>query len=296
MKSKLLKLLYEYSANGKLVDGKYIQELIEIVVDSKDIVDYAGGLIITDKDSRLRDPNSLLAVYYPNRKLIAVYLDAIEEMLKSYNAYQEMFSSTEELFYKNLLVTQVVLHELEHANQRKIMDKEESLEGDILRASILEQDQDFILKLTRAGLTRKQIELILETQKTMKSEGGLTLPDERLAEIKSHEEVASVLTEISSEVPNLVDFEKTSILESKLRGYTYDKGMIVSPTIDYLVSTGKSLALQKFEWFNKDSRACLKNVQSMFSLDERLTYGLPIDSSEFMESSKALLSTKKYSI
>ena len=43
MKSKLLKLLYEYSANGKLVDGKYIQKLIEIVVDSKGIVDYAGG-------------------------------------------------------------------------------------------------------------------------------------------------------------------------------------------------------------------------------------------------------------
>ncbi len=84
-KSKLLKLLYEYSANRKLVDGKYIQELIEIVVDSKDIVDYAGGLIITDKDSRLRDPNSLLAVYYPNRKLIAVYLDAVEKMLKIYN-------------------------------------------------------------------------------------------------------------------------------------------------------------------------------------------------------------------
>ena len=104
-KSKLLKLLYEYSANGRLVDGKYIQELIEIVVDSKDIVDSAGGLIITDKDGRLREPNSLLAVYYPNRKLIAVYLDAIEEMLKSYNTYQEMFSSTEELFYKNLLVT-----------------------------------------------------------------------------------------------------------------------------------------------------------------------------------------------
>ena len=296
MKSKLLKLLYEYSANGKLVDGKYIQELIEIVVDSKDIVDYAGGLIITDKDSRLRDPNSLLAVYYPNRKLIAVYLDAIEEMLKSYNAYQEMFSSTEKLFYKNLLVTQVVLHELEHANQRKIMDKEKSLEGDILRASILEQDQDFILKLTRAGLTGKQIELILETQKTMRSDGGLTLPDERLAEIKSHEEVASVLSEISSEVPNLVDFEKTSILESKLRGYTYDKGMIVSPTIDYLVSTGKSLALQKFEWFNKDSRACLKNVQSLFSLDERLMYGLPIDSSEFINCSQTLLSSKKYTI
>ena len=296
MKSKLLKLLYEYSANGKLVDGKYIQKLIEIVVDSKGIVDYAGGLIITDKDSRLRDPNSLLAVYYPNRKLIAVYLDAIEEMLKSYNTYQEMFSSTEELFYKNLLVTQVVLHELEHANQRKIMDKEESLEGDILRASLSKQDKDITIKLMQAGLTGKQIDLILETQKTTKSEGGLILPDERLAEIKSHQEIKDTLSEISDEVPNLIEFENASILESKLRGYTFDKGRIISPTIDYLISTGKSFALQKFEWFNKDSRTCLKNVQSLFSLDERLTYGLPIDNSEFMESSKTLLSTKKYSI
>ena len=130
----------------------------------------------------------------------------------------------------------------------------------------------------------------------MKSEGGLILPDERLAEIKSHEGVASVLTEISSEVPNLIEFENACILESKLRGYTFDKERIISPTIDYLISTDKSFALQKFEWFNKDSRACLKNVQSLFSLDERLTYGLPIDSSEFMESSKTLLSTKKYSI
>ena len=207
-----------------------------------------------------------------------------------------MFSSTEELFYKNLLVTQVVLHELEHANQRKIMDKEESLEGDILRASLSKQDKDITIKLMQAGLTGKQIDLILETQKTMKSEGGLILPDERLAEIKSHQEIKDTLSEISDEVPNLIEFENASILESKLRGYTFDKGRIISPTIDYLIFTGKSFALQKFEWFNKDSRTCLKNVQSLFSLDERLTYGLPIDNSEFMESSKTLLSTKKYSI
>lgn len=190
----------------------------------------------------------------------------------------------------------MVLHELEHANQRKIMDKEETLEGDILRASLSKQDKDITIKLIQTGLTGKQIDLILETQKTMKSEGGLILPDERLAEIKSHQEIKDILSEISDEVPNLIEFENASILESKLRGYTFDKGRIISPTIDYLISTDKSFALQKFEWFNKDSRTCLKNVQSLFSLDERFTYGLPIDSFEFMESSKTLLSTKKYSI
>ena len=176
------------------------------------------------------------------------------------------------------------------------MDKEESLEGDILRASLSKQDKDITIKLMQAGLTGKQIDLILETQKTMKSEGGLILPDERLAEIKSHQEIKDTLSEISDEVPNLIEFENASILESKLRGYTFDKGRIISPTIDYLISTGKSFALQKFEWFNKDSRVCLKNVQSLFSLDERLTYGLPIDSSEFINCSYTLLSSKKYTI
>lgn len=165
------------------------------------------------------------------------------------------------------------------------MDKEESLEGDILRASLSKQDKDITIKLMQAGLTGKQIDLILETQKTMKSEGGLILPDERLAEIKSHQEIKDILSEISDEVPKLIEFENSCILESKLRGYTFDKGRIISPTIDYLISTGKSFALQKFEWFNKDSRVCLKNVQSLFSLDERLTYGLPIDSSEFINCS-----------
>lgn len=217
-------------------------------------------------------------------------------MLKIYNTYQEMFSSTEELFYKNLLVTQVVLHELEHANQRKIMDKEESLEGDILRASLSKQDKDITIKLMQIGLTGKQIDLILETQKTMKSEGGLILPDERLAEIKSHQDIKDTLLEISDDVPNLIEFENASILESKLRGYTFDKGRIISPTIDYLISTGKSFALQKFEWFNRDSRACLKNVQSVFSLNDRLMHSLPIDSSEFINCSQTLLSSKKYTL
>lgn len=130
----------------------------------------------------------------------------------------------------------------------------------------------------------------------MKSEGGLIFPDERLAEIKSHQEIKDTLSEISDEVPSLIVFENANILESKLRGYTFDKGRIISPTIDYLISTDKSFALQKFEWFNKDSRACLKNAQSMFSLNDRLMYGLPIDSSEFINCSQTLLSSKKYTI
>ena len=176
------------------------------------------------------------------------------------------------------------------------MNKEESLEGDILRASLSKQDKDITIKFMQAGLTGKQIDLILETQKTKKIKGWVILPDEWISELKYHQYINVLLSEISDEVPNLIEFENASILESKLRGYTFDKGRIISPTIDYLISTGKSFALQKFEWFNKDSRVCLKNVQSLFSLDERLTYGLPMDSSEFINWSQTLLSSKKYTI
>ena len=55
MKSKLLKLLYEYSANGKLADGKYIQELIEIVVDEKNIDDYHLSLRLVGLDFNFKE-------------------------------------------------------------------------------------------------------------------------------------------------------------------------------------------------------------------------------------------------
>lgn len=296
MKSRLLKLLYDYSVKGKLVDGNFITELIDIVVKSKEIDDYVCGLIITGKDHTLRDPDSLLAAYYPNKKLITIYMEAIESMLKGYSVYEGMFTAYEQTFYKNLLVTQTILHELEHANQRKLIKESSSLEAEILRASDAQIDQKLVDKLVRAGLTRSQIQTVLETQMAKQDEAYIQIPDERLAEIKSHQELVDALSEIEGKVPNLLDFERTNVLETKLSGYTYDKGRIVSPTLEYIASTGKGIALQKFEWFNKDSRACLNNVKSVLSLDERLTYGLPIDKTEFIGCSQALLSSKKYTI
>lgn len=296
MKSRLLKLLYDYSVNGKLVDGKFITELIDIVVESKQVDDYLCGLIITDKDHTLRDPDSILAAYYPNKKLITIYMEAIMTMIKGYSVYEGMFTPYEQTFYKNLLVTQTILHELEHANQRKLIKEGTSLEAKILRASDSQVDQKLVDKLARAGLTRSQIQTVIETQMAKNDEAYIQIPDERLAEIKSHQELVTALSEIEDKVPNLLNFEKTNVLETKLSGYTYDKGRIVSPTLEYITSTGKGFALQKFEWFNKDHRICLDNVKEALSLDERLMYGLPIDKTEFIRNSQTLLSSKKYNI
>ena len=296
MKSKLLKLLNDYSVKGRLVDKNYIEKLIDLTVLDKELANYVCGLIITGKDSKIIDPSSVFAAYYPNQKLIKIYMEAIDALCDSYSVYQKMFTDDEQVFYKNLLITQIVLHELEHANQRKIIDQETSLEEELLRVSSIQIDRGFIEKLILAGLSRRQIDLIIERYKAVRDENYLILPDERLADIKSNQDVAGALSEKDGDVSNLIDFVETNILENKLRGYTYGSGKIVSPTIDYITRTGKGLALQKFYWFDYDPRICLTKVKSALSLDDRLTYGLPIDKYEFISSSQTLLSSRKYNI
>ena len=77
----------------------------------------------------------LLAEYRPNRKLIRIYSETMERMLEDHDRYQELFNGIEQIFYKNVLITQIILHELEHVNQRRIIEKEDTLESKVLKTS-----------------------------------------------------------------------------------------------------------------------------------------------------------------
>ena len=135
MESKLLRLIFDYSKNGKLVDKAYLEKLIDLVVNSKDISKYVQNSEIVSSGTEETMDGILLAEYRPNRKLIRIYSEAMERMLEDHDRYQELFNGIEQIFYKNVLITQIILHELEHANQRKIIEKEDTLESKVLKTS-----------------------------------------------------------------------------------------------------------------------------------------------------------------
>lgn len=294
MESKLLRLIFDYSKNGKLVDKAYLEKLIDLVVNSKDISKYVQNSEIVSSGTEETMDGILLAEYRPNRKLIRIYSEAMERMLESHDKYQELFNGIEQIFYKNVLITQIILHELEHANQRKITEKEDTLESSILKASLTVIDEEMLFKLLSQGFTAEQVSRYVRAEKRLRAENYLILPDERLAEIRSHQEIVGTLEPIKEYTPNLIDFEKTNVFENMLRGYSYNQGRIISPTLEYMKIRKNIDKLKEYEWYDENDQECLKKAKAAFSLKKRLNYGLPIDTSEFSGLSSSLLLSKKY--
>lgn len=294
MESKLLRLIFDYSKNGKLVDKAYLEKLIDLVVNSKDISKYVQNSEIVSSGTEETMDGILLAEYRPNRKLIRIYSEAMERMLESHDRYQELFNGIEQIFYKNVLITQIILHELEHANQRKIAEKEDTLESNILKASLTVIDEEMLFKLLSQGFTAEQVSRYIRAEKRLRAENYLILPDERLAEIRSHQEIVGTLEPIKEYTPNLIDFEKTNVFENMLRGYSYNQGRIISPTLEYMKIRKNIDKLKEYEWYDENDQECLKKAKAAFSLKKRLNYGLPIDTSEFSGLSSSLLLSKKY--
>lgn len=294
MKSKLLRLIFDYSINGKLVDKAYLEKLIDLVVNSKDIGKYVQNSEIVSSGIEETMDGILLAEYRPNRKLIRIYSEAMERMLEEHDRYQGLFNGIEQIFYKNVLITQIILHELEHANQRRIIEKEDTLESKVLKTSVTNIDIDLVNTLLSEGFTLDQILYYIRREKNLRDEHYLLLPDERLAEIRSHQEIARTLEPIKEYTPNLIEFEKANILENMLRGYFYNEGAITSPTLEYAVASGRIDKLKVFQWFDENNQECLRKAKKELSLNKRVTYGLPLDTNEFSTLSTSLLLSKKY--
>lgn len=294
MESKLLRLIFDYSKNGKLVDKAYLEKLIDLVVNSKDISEYVQNSDIVRSGTKETIGGILLAEYRPSRKLIKIYSEAMERMLEEQDRYQVLFNGIEQIFYKNVLITQIILHELEHANQRKIIEKENTLESKVLKISVTNLDTNFLNKLLSQGFTLEQLTYYIQREKQLREEHYLLLPDERFAKTKSHQEIVKALKPIKEYTPNLIEFEQTNVFENLLRGYFYNLGAIASPTLEYGKISRKFNRLKKFLWYDENDQECLRKAKESLSLKERLNYGLPIDTNEFDDLSNSLVLARKY--
>lgn len=298
MEIKLLRLIYDYSIKGKLVDKNYIEKFVEFVVNSKSLNKYVCGLqILPEKKGRIKNGMSL-ASYRPFSKTICVYTNGINEMLKRKERYKVLFNDVEQIFYKNLIISQIILHELEHANQRKIIDNEKGLEPEILKLSAVYIDFNIRIKLIEAGYSIEEIKIYFLSKNAKKIENYkknyLIAPEERLAQIKSYQEILDLLSHIKEYVPNLIEFEQTNKIENLLRGFDYDLCYISSPTISYLHQNGNSQALKRFDWYDENYLKCLEKSKDTYSLVDRLKYGLMIDENEFDRCTEIIKLSKKY--
>lgn len=192
---KLLSLIYNYSINDKLIDEEYIEKFIDVVINSKLLDKYVCDLqILSSENDKL--PEVCVSAYNLTDKTIYVDFNNINKYLQEADRYQALFNEDEQTFYKNSIFSQTILHELEHANQYKIMDNEESLEAKILNLSKHNLKDSEINELEKNGYSIKDITIYIIKRQIVYSKFYLKSPLERLAEIKSYQEMIILLSNI----------------------------------------------------------------------------------------------------
>lgn len=234
---KILKIIYDKSIKNKILDIKDIDEILELLIINKGLNDYILSISIQSIGG------NKLASYSNYKKNITLYTKTIDHMIKNIEKNILIASSLEISMYKNLSILQVLLHEVEHANQQKIAYNENSLEAFIIRMSSLIHDR-------------------------YKEELYDYCPEERFAEIKSFEDLLLMINYLNKKLNNLSEILNTEKLQRLLRGYHYINGSIAAPLNTYFTSGNRADLLNCF-------------TLNIGLLNERMKFGFPISINEY---------------
>lgn len=288
----VLDVLVEYSKRGKKADRKFIKKVIKVMIEEKELKDYIKKIRFVDM--------SKIESYYPeNERGVMAYRCWNGEILIDEGDIEFLCKLMEEYIGKdsrefekiiscNALVLQVLLHEIEHANQYKKSKINDTDFENILLSICNYANNEFFKesKLNQLIIIKKGLYLNRQLYYDLKLSGEIEIkyssssPTERMANIYSTNDVITILEQIK-DIPGPIKFFQDFLISQRLNGYDLKK-TIVSPTLRYLDDFKKLGISGVNQYFDEDFETSL-NKANNDSLENRLLLGLPITEEEYQQ-------------
>lgn len=258
--NQILEIVYKRTFSGEFLTESDFEDILNILVPEKGLSKYLDEFYLLNES-----PENWLGSYNRDDKVIEMYKTNILNYLKIKEKVFKNINSFELLFYQNLTMLHILLHEIEHANQRKISCEENNLES-------------FLLNLSN------QVEPVYwDELRSYRME-------EKLANIKPYEEIDDMLQNLClknyRKIKELLEMEK---LGTELSGYYLRVDSLISiPLKNYLIRGKKKKEIKK-------NPNLMKDLSAFLSLDERMRYGFAISKDEFQKKTlKKLKLERKY--
>ena len=227
----------------------FIQDAFSIMMQKeKDLLPY-----ITDFKVQEREDN-LLGSYSNYEKQIIIYQETINTLKTPMNS--------------NLMAIEVIRHEMEHARNLKTLEEgRKDIESLVVSYSLkdyaIEQELDY-------STFSSPLDLWMLTLKI--KENYETNPGERLVEIKAAKYLVNLLK--NQRISDDLLQARRLLYYSYIRGYKNNRYYLDAPTYQFLFETNMLQELKRLR----------KRVESKnYTLEKRLTYGLPLTYKEYDE-------------
>jgi len=286
MREVLLQLIYDYSTQHKLADIDFITQVLNTIVPSIKLNSYVNKLYIFNEGIPIKNDEIVVATYNFYDKYLTFYLLAFNIIINKIPSFINKMSDTEKVFYKNLKALQIILHEIEHAKQNKMINSTINNDEALLlrlcrQTSPIDLGKNNFNRLLKQGYTNKQIMDFIHSQQLLLNQNSKICPHERMAEIKSFLEIDKIIEPMKNDFPYLNTIFVTHIFDRLLSGYEKRQNDVLSPTIEYFNNIRMSKLLNNLNFFKQNKEETLLQAITAYDLSERLMYGYPITNKEY---------------
>lgn len=267
----ILDLIVDYSKRGKLVDLDFLKTVREILIRKKSLAGYVSKIGLAPNLSVSYKENCG-GYYDADFREIVMCENNIEEFYRKLeNRGNDRLSEYEKFLLANVLETQCVFHEFEHANQRRKIDFENNFEALLLKTAC-----SFELFFSKEILKGHDDEKLF--YEYFRDSHYQFMPNERLAENYSWIEVYKMMRPIFGEIhPQIERYMKHCIRKSMIRAYDENN---LEPTENYLFDYNLFFFSEPNQYFSVEFYKALE-AEKENSLENRLFFGLGITESEF---------------
>ena len=259
MEKELLEILLEYSLNNKIGD-EFIEKIIATVVKYRKLEKFVNGIEYVNLSSIL-DNNITVGSYEVQAKKIDIDLSAVKDFLDICDNTIKKYSKKENQIIKGILVMQKVLHELEHAYQRK-----------------LTKDKKYNNK-TEVKLLSCAFEADKDKEKYIKYYDFN--PVERLAEDNSLITCLNTINIKQYDLNNVLSYLMKYRLNILFEIYKKIGDYNFSPTEYYLKNNYLKQVWEEFIFYNSDPKQLKDNVIDRYNFNQRLHLGLYLTKNEY---------------
>lgn len=294
--NNILDLLVEYSKNRKLIDIDFITKVVKEKVEELELEDYVKKIKTSGfhyQNIINKQTTSIGYDYY--KKAIAVDEKELNNDIKFLTGgdFSE-YSEFEKYLRVNSYILEILLHEIELANQFKKTSSDNcEFEQELLRICLhvyknyLNQPivSKFIGYYFRIWIDH-DTGIDIENYRRITEQFPDILPNERIAGIKSNKNIQEILRPISTQIPHVYEYFRKTLIEKELKGYDFNK-KITSPTERFLDEYKGLYLLGSEEYFNNGFYS-LMHREKVESLENRFKFGLDISEKDYNEHKKEL--------
>lgn len=277
MEDKLLKIIYDYSFKGRILSPKDMKVILEYLVNYYNLNNYIDFILINE--IKYDKGENILVHYFNKTKQFVIYSDTVKT-ITTHIFNNSMFNRFDAIYYTNIYVMHVILHEIDHVIQFKNSKNKSNLTEEIMYLT------NNVSKIINSRLLSQDLtdeELIKKVKKieSIFSNMWEYAPHERLAEYNSYKKILEITDEIKHKIPSVYEYIKFYLNTLLLQGYVENDTS--SPTEIYFEAVDLKDTLE-------NNTSYKKKEHDFF---ERYKLGLFIKPEEYKEEKRKLELLKK---